>query len=675
MRAILILVLTALLASALTLGRSQEPIVVFEGFRHLGDGRTDWEEATPWPTGVELEVEFEAPRVEGPVTLFLSQRSIDSTWRVSLNGDVVATLDRAGELVERGYQLPPGVLREGANRLRIDTDDTADDVTIGNVRIVRGTLRSLLDLREVTVRVRDGEGGEPIPARVTVLDASGAPALLRDAATIETAVRAGVCYTQTGTARFEVPAGNYRIVATRGMEWSRADRTLAVGEGPAELDLELVREVDTRGFVACDTHVHTLTFSGHGDSSVEERLVTLAGEGVELAIATDHNHNTDYRPLQVEMGLTGFFTPVVGNEVTTPIGHLNAFPLDPADEIPPYDLRDMDVIVAGIRARGARAVILNHPRWPSHADGPYGRSELDEHTGWSDMPHPYDAVELINSDTEESDPMQLFRDWFALLNRGERLTAVGSSDSHTVGVMVGGGRTYLASATDDPAAIDVEDAAASLVAGRSSIAMGIFSTVDVNGGSMGALVRPRDGRVEVKLRVAAPSWIRPRVASVFLNGTLVAELEVAKGEGATDATLTTSLESRWDADAWLVCVVQGDGVEGPGFPLRNGYTLSATNPVYVDGDGDGEYRSPRATARAWLEETGTEETAVTARLARAEGVTDGAVLVQYLDLVRAEWMRTVDRRLSGTVREAGLSSDPAERVGAWIDSLPASAQE
>mgnify|MGYP001602924364 CR=1 FL=1 len=44
---------------------------------------------------------------------------------------------------------------------------------------------------------------------------------------------------------------------------------------------------------------------------------------------------------------------------------------------------------------------------------------------------------MINATTEEPTPMLLFRDWFALLNNGVRIFAVGSSDSHTVGEPVG----------------------------------------------------------------------------------------------------------------------------------------------------------------------------------------------------------------------------------------------
>ena len=62
-------------------------------------------------------------------------------------------------------------------------------------------------------------------------------------------------------------------------------------------------------------------------ATIDERAVTLAGEGIELPIATDHDHlTTDLADAAGRMGVASEFTPVVGDEVTTRIGHFNAFP-------------------------------------------------------------------------------------------------------------------------------------------------------------------------------------------------------------------------------------------------------------------------------------------------------------------------------------------------------------
>src|SRR5207302_9767391 len=116
------------------------------------------------------------------------------------------------------------------------------------------------------------------------------------------------------------------------------------------------------GYVSCDTHIHTLTHSGHGDCTEAERLVTLAGEGIELPVSTEHNIAIRY-PAKVEPGdARAWFTPVVGDEVTTSVGHFNAFPLDPSRLVPGYQSTDWKTLLDCIRgAGGVRFLILNHP--------------------------------------------------------------------------------------------------------------------------------------------------------------------------------------------------------------------------------------------------------------------------------------------------------------------------
>lgn len=629
---------------------------------HLGDSRTpDWVEAPPDPEGRVLELEFRASARSEESVLELTQRHVDNVWWIEINDVRVARLARTAERVERRYIVPGGVLRDGTNRLRVHGESPSDDITIGALRLHTRTLRELLDLVPVVVRVRDAADGSAMPARVTVFDDAGARVPIHYGERELSAVREGLCYQADGEARFEVPRGRWRVAATRGMEWSLAEAELSTEDGPAAVALELRREVDTRGFIACDTHVHTFTHSGHGDATVEERQVTLAGEGVELAIATDHNHQTDYRPAQAALGLSRWYTPVVGNEVTTDIGHFNAFPFDPEAPPPAWDSKDVEVVVAGIRAAGAEVVILNHPRWPDHQRGPFGVAELDLGTGatraWS---HPYDALELINSETDEADPVSLFRDWFALLDRGEHLVAVASSDSHTVDGLVGGGRTYLPSATDDPAALDVPALARAMREGRSSLSMGIFADVRVEGHRAGELV-PRAASNTVQVDVRSASWVRPRLLSVWVDGARVASIELAPVEGEPfDARIELEVPARAH-DAWLVCLVEGDGVQHPAWPLLNPYTLAATNPVFLDGDGDGRYSAPRETARRLLEQRGRGEDVLRELVEEV----DEAVALQALELARAAWAQEADRALE---RAAGAPGEGRERLRAWLEA-------
>ncbi len=639
------------------------------GWHHLGnDPTTEWSEASVRPEGTRLDLVFQSGPNAAEWVLSIGARSIDETWHVELNGKRLATLKRRSEKVEHYYPVPAESLLVGTNQLSIVPEVPTDDITVGNLRLIESSLREVLDLVAVDVDVHDAESGAGIPARVTVTDTGGAMTEVFYAERFETAVRPGVVYTSGTTCRIEIPAGSYRVWASRGTEWSLGQATLEVlaeAQAPIPLAFALRREVDTSGFVACDTHIHTLTYSGHGDSSVDERMITLAGEGVELAIATDHNHNTDYREWQHSHGLESYFTSVVGNEVTTEVGHFNAFPLDPQDEIPDYHSTDYATLVAGMRAKGAKVVILNHPRWPEHATGPFGVAALDHFTGAraNDMPCPFDATELVNSTTEESEPMLLFRDWFALLNRGEGVVAVGSSDSHTVGEPVGQGRTYVMSSTDDPARIDVDEACRHIVDGRSSISMGIFADATVDGAArMGDLAPLSGGGSELQLRVAAPSWVRPLEARVFVNGVERAILPVSAAEGvATDARLVHALDWPHPHDGWLVCVVTGAAVGGPWWPMLNDYTLAATNPIYLDGDGDGKYSSPRAIAEARSRGCTTPDEFVA-----ATRDCDPGVVLHVLDLARLAFLGQARGTLEATASAIGGD----ERVRAWIASLP-----
>lgn len=577
-----------------------------EAMHHLGDSEiTDWPGIAPQPEGTQLKLEFESSANAGPVTLKLRHRDVDGRWEVRVNERTVAELRRGREEKDHYYEVPAGTLRAGVNVLEVVPDNPTDDIAIGRVVLHAALRRTVLNLRTLTVRVTDADSQAALPARVIIETIDGTlPQLYADNAE-RVAVREGLLYVH-GAARLELPAGRYRIAATRGMEWSRDEQALDLS-ADATVALALRREVDTPGFIAADTHLHTYTLSGHGDATIEERVLSLAGEGVELAVATDHNHHTDYRPYQEKLALNEFFTPVTGNEITTSLGHFNAFPLPPAGEVPDHKQADWLKLVDDIRMKGAKVVILNHPRWPNLKQSPLEVLGLNRATGdrGSGMAFPFDAMELVNSTVDTPDPLYLFTDWFGLLNAGEKISAVGSSDSHTVGDPVGQGRTYLPSSTDVPAELNVDELCEHLLQGRASISLGIFATVRVDERyTSGDLVPIDEGRVNVRLRVASAGWIRPRRALVFLNGMPVAEQDVPTEDGRpTNATLTFTLPVR-GVDGHLVCVVLGDPVKHAGWKTLNDYTLAATNPVFLDVNRDGSYSSPRDSARRILASVG-----------------------------------------------------------------------
>lgn len=498
------------------------------------------------------------------------------------------------------------------------------------------------DVGVLSFRVTDGDGAA-MPCRLTFLvegavdDAAARPDLFVNtgAAANELAMRRNAVYSMTGSGEITVPAGAYTVIASRGLEYAIATRRVTItAGGSAAFEAALVHEVDTSGWIGGDYHLHTLTYSGHGDSNMPERIISLAGEGVEFAVATDHNHRTDYAPTIAEVGAGRYMASVVGNEVSTPVGHFNAFPLDAGKPVDQHRFPSAQPIFALLREQtngyGITPVIqVNHPRW---ADINYfGQAGLDPVLGvtasevWS---ADFDTIEVFNEnegwgyyDPDEtkieigSGTFSVLRDWSNLLNRGARYAAVGNSDSHDVTSEVAGvPRNYTPSPTDDPAKIDPRDVAAMLRARRVFTTTGPFVEFTVNGVGMGgevalpkrAAVNDADktgaavaaeATVEARVRVQAATWIDVDRVKVVVNGDVVRVIEVPPSGGVVrlDETVTLAMPR----DAWVCVLVEGDTPMAPVVhdqtrPIR---PLAVVNPVWVDADGDGAWTSPWEWAR------------------------------------------------------------------------------
>jgi hypothetical protein len=634
---------------------------------HLGNDRMPaWSEATADPEKQPLVVAFESKRNETEWTLEATARDVDDDWAVELNGKRLGLLKRFNdELRITRFRVPEGWVVAGRNELKLAPRDANEDITVGRFRLLDRELREVLELGGIDVAVTDAATRRPLPARVTVTDEDGRPVELHYAAAPTTAVRDGIAYTGAGAAHVELPAGRYVVWASRGMEWSCAKAEVEVAaRSKRQVALALEREVDTRGWIAADTHVHTLTYSGHGDSSVEERVVTLAGEGIELAVATDHNHHTDYRPVQQQLALTPWFTPVIGNEVTSDNGHMNAFPLPPGSDVPPSKEPDWAKLVAGIRAKGAQVVILNHPRWPEKGKDPLTSFGFVDASGErrTGQKFTFDCLELVNSDAPTQPWEVVLPVWFGLLNRGERFPGVGASDSHHVGVIVGQGRTYVPSATDDPAAIDVDDACRKLKEGRASVSLGLFATIDVDGRGMGDTIDVAGEEIVARVAVRHPSWCSPERIDLVVDGAVVASEPLgASRDGDAPCALERRVTARLPAhDCWLVAVVRGAKVTAPFWAMSQPAAVAITNPIYLDRDGQPGWSSPRATAERLVARASTAggaegggATSLAARLPAELARVDDGVAIQALELARDALRRAAQADLEAIAAGSG----------------------
>jgi len=555
-----------------------------------------------------LEVNFDVESPEKYSVLTLRQEGTKQTWAVSLNGEKIGLLQRDHNHLEHGLLLRDGLLQEKGNQLEIFSEsETPDDIRVGDLALheeryaidsqrvlalekTRGFKRVVPNLQGMlSLECVDEESGEAIPCRFTIIDTeTGALTFLGAESDDRLAVREGVIYSLDGKASVAIdPEKFYRIYCGRGFEYSLATAELGAGE-VGELGFKLRREVDTAGFVACDTHLHTYEFDRHGDCTLTERIISAAGEGVELPISTGHDKHIDYSTDAARIGADKWMTPVTGCEVTTSFGHFNSFPVDPAAKPAEHKLRDWAQIFKNIYATpDVKVCILNHGRDVHRNFTPLAPENFDPSTGTflNDRELRANGIEIINSGATQTDPMQMVSDWFALLKSGHKIAAVGSSDSHTVNFAIPGqGRTYLSVNDDgDSGNIDVSAAVDSFVAGQTWVSFGLMATLELDGDS-------------ANVRVLGPSWTSADRCRIFRNGELVKDLKIddifgAKaGEKFSDQFLLSDLGvGKGD---FLCVVATGPGISEaywpmmppyqPDSPVLETYVFGMSPAVWVD---------------------------------------------------------------------------------------------
>ncbi len=587
---------------------------------HLGrPGQHEWEIYRDRPVdGEKLTLTFQSQTNATEHTLCLWQKDVKLTWPVLLNGRRLGALVTAEPAQETRLVIAPGMLREGENVLEIASPNGLDDIEVGSIRILPEPLIRTLEGATVEVTVTDEATGAALPCRLTVTRPDGTLQPLLASPTADVAVRTGVVYTRAGRARLSLPPGGCVLHATRGFEWSVASTKLDLEPGARRnVSLQLTREVDTSGWVAADSHIHTLTHSGHGDATIGERMLTIAGEGIELAFATDHNHHADYAPVAASMHLDDAFTPVMGNEITTKHGHFNAFPIAPGAPVVDHVKDDWSVLIPAMRTTpGVKVITLNHPRDLHSGFVPLGGLQFSPESGRHRQEaalRDVDAMEVITSGALQSDVMLLYRDWFALLNRGHRMAAIGSSDSHDVSrFILGQGRTYVSVDDSQPGRVNLDQVWRSYRTGRLLVSLGLLATVTVDDRwTTGDLATGLGGSLKVRATVSGPSWVKADHVALYANGLLLREQKISDDGRPGEKAVVTWEIPKPKHDVHLVVIATGPGVTAPYWELPRPYqpaskaftsrVVGSTNPVWVDADGDGRFESSYEYAQSLME--------------------------------------------------------------------------
>jgi len=415
--------------------------------------------------------------------------------------------------------------------------------------------------------------------------------------------------------------GHYRVYATRGPEFDVTTAELdAVAGQTVTLAIDPpTRVVETPGWISADLHVHAIP-SDDSTYDLDSRIRSLVAEGVDVAVATDHDRVTDYGPVIERLGLSDRLAGVVGSEITSTAydpavpftaGHSNAFPLEVrprlyAEGVPASEGRRLRAIRAELNALGGDRILqLNHPRprsdevdrghffehmsvvgRPFDPTRPLSEGdnqalvERDPATGLRDLD--FDAVELMNGPGIEY-YYRVRADWLSLLLQGVVVTATANSDSHRASEVVGAPRNYLPVDDDRPG--DFDDAA--LVAAVR--AHGLYGTtgplldVRLDETRIGGLHRGQRGTLHVA--VDAAPWVPVSELRVYVDGERVNRAPAARGTAV-------ELPMHFDRDAFVTVEVRGRADATYAALLPDFEPLAFTNPIFVDADGDGRWTAP-----------------------------------------------------------------------------------
>lgn len=453
---------------------------------------------------------------------------------------------------------------------------------------------------EVVYSIRDPEGRD-LPAKLTVIRLEEVGELLPERFG-EPGAQAGAFVTvfaERGMGSFEVPPGRYRAYVSRGNEYEIHEAELEVVAGEERfLGAVLERSVATPGWQKSDTHIHA-QLSPDSPDLYPFKVRAMVTEGLELPVSTEHEAIGDFNPAIRELGLEAWMQGIVGSEITTfTYGHFNAFPLVPQPDRPGngriewYRLSPAETFAA-IRANpGDPFIQVNHPRAAS-IGGYFSAMGFDRTTLESrrpdEMSFDFEGIEVMNGCGNGTLAQEPIQDWFAFLNRGIHKVGTASTDNHKA--MQGGlgyPVTYVRLSTDEPAEAGVDEVRKAFREGRLVLSCGPFLEVRVGSAEVGDLVRLQGDLVQLEVRVAAPRWMDVDLLEVVLNGEVVKveHLPVADGVERFAGTVTASVAP--GRDAWVAVAVRGDGRHGVWAHRRPSFAL--TNPIFLDGDGDGAWR-------------------------------------------------------------------------------------
>ncbi len=434
------------------------------------------------------------------------------------------------------------------------------------------------------VETIDAGTGDPTAARIH-LEASDSKFYAPETAYARISGVGDRVFHQTGRFALDVPVGAVTLEAVKGFEFNPARASVDVIAGQTtRITLRLERLADLNGWYSGSTHVH-MNYGGNLHNTLENLMMMSAAEDQD--VVNEQIANKDNRVLDHQYFIPGGephplstsdMLLVVGQEYRPNFwGHV--FMLGLRDHlISPFTTGYEGTAIESLyptntdmlrKAKAQGATVGYVHAWSGEDDplegdlGPGKGFMVDAALGTTD------AVEWAIANRAS------FHPWYAVLNSGLRVAAVGGEDSISdlhKSKLIGSVRTYVFTGEEG---LDMDAWFEGLREGRSFVSTGPLLNFTVDEIMPGGELQLPEGESEVEVA----GWMRSitplKTVKIVFNGETVETLPLDEDRKSASFRMDIPVER----SGWMQLRVEGDPSER--YPLDSPYALAFTNPIWV----------------------------------------------------------------------------------------------
>jgi TolB protein len=457
------------------------------------------------------------------------------------------------------------------------------------------------------VRVVDTSAGVETASRVHLFGADGKAYTPADAYARVTGAGDRMFHTP-GPFTIELPVGKATMDVTKGFEFvpAKVEATITAGEVTSiTVPLNRLTDMSAKGWYSGSTHVH-MNYAGNLHNTLENLMMMSAAEDQDMVneqVANKDNRILDYHHFVPGGGAHPISTKervvVVGQEYRPPFyGHVFMFQLK-RHLISPF--------LTGYEGTAVESL------YPSNTDMLRKAKAQGATTGYV---HPYpgdrDPLEtnlgggkgfIVDAALGTTDALEWsnsgrggFFPWYAVLNNGLRITAVGGEDSISsmhASKLVGSARTYVH--TGDRG-LDADAWFEHLRKGHAFVSTGPLVELTVNGRIPGDTISlpAAGGEVDIAARVRSITPLES--VTLIFNGEPIEKIALSADRKSADLQKTLKVAT----SGWYH--LRAEGTASERFPLDTGFAQGFTNPVWISvGDRPVRNRAAAEYSLKWID--------------------------------------------------------------------------